>query len=85
MIPQVAVINLHSGRRERRLWVPLLPLWLVLAPFVLLALPLFVIGCLVSGVRPLGALSGIWQVLCALRGARVDVTRGTTATSIDIR
>lgn len=85
MIPQVAIVNVHSGHRRHRLWIPLSVLWLVLAPFVLLLLPLFLIGCLVSRVRPLRALSGIWQVLSAAKGAEIDVTHGTTAASIRIR
>ena len=85
MIPQLAVINVHSGHRRHRFWVPLLPLWLVLLPLVVLLLPFYVVGCLVAGVRPVRTLSGIWQLLAAAKGAQVDVTRGTTATSIRIR
>ena len=85
MIPQVAVITVHSGRHRRRLWVPLLPLWLVLLPFAVLVVPFFLVGCLVARVRPVRALSGIWQVLVAVKGAQVDVTRGATSTSIGVR
>ena len=85
MMPQVVTVQVHSGPSRRlRLWVPLLPVWLLLSPFVLLVLPVFLIACRASGGRPFAALAGLWRLLCSLTGASVDLERGRRRLAIRI-
>lgn len=56
-----------------RLWLPLTPLFLLLAPFALLASPLLYVVHRRFGVSPLAAALAIGAVLLALGGTDVDV------------
>lgn len=80
MIPLGAVIAFRPGGRSsnRRLWipVPLFLVWLLALPILVLALPVFFVACPASRVDrfwAFRALSGLWQLLCALRRTRVSV------------
>ena len=77
MIPLAAVVTVRHSRSssDRRLWipVPLFLVWLLALPFLVLALPIFIIACLASRVNPFRALWILWQLLCALRTTRVSV------------
>ena len=88
MIPLAAVIAVRPGGRssDRRLWipVPLLLVWLVALPFLVVALPIFFIACLASRVNPFRALWIIWQLLCALSTTRVSVESRATSILVHI-
>ncbi len=74
MIPVLAIVGLRrAGGRSFRLWVPLALVWLLLLPFAVVLLPVFVVACLATAVNPLRALWIGWQVLGALGGTRVEV------------
>jgi len=77
VIPLAAVVAVRAGWRSsnRRFWipVPLFLVWLLALPFVVLALPIFVIACPASRVDPFRALQVLWQLLCALRKTHVSV------------
>jgi hypothetical protein len=82
MMPQLVTVRYRRpDGRWRRLWVPVVPVLLVLSPFLLLA----VLGGLIVGrvygygVSPLGALRGLGRVLWALSGARFEIDDGQTA------
>ena len=82
MMPQLVTVRYRRpDGRWRRLWVPVVPVLLVLSPFLLLA----VLGGLIVGrvygygVSPLGALGGLGRVLWALSGARFEIDDGQTA------
>jgi hypothetical protein len=86
MIPYVVRLRYRRpGGRWLRLYVPVLPLLLVLSPLVLLAVLAGLGACLAVGVSPAGALRGAWQLLRALPGTRIEVAEGRTAVLVSIR
>ena len=84
MIPLAAVVAVRSS--DRRLWipVPLVLVWLLALPFLVLALPIFFIACLASRVNPFRALWILWQLLCALSTTRVSVESRATSILVHI-
>jgi hypothetical protein len=82
MIPVLASVRLRRAEgRCLRFWVPLVLVWLLLLPFVVLLLPVLVVACLATAVNPLRALWIGWQILTALGGTRVEIgDRGSSVT-----
>ena len=76
MIPLMAYIRVTSARSRRSFGFPLLLLWLVLLPLLILALPLILVGCLAVRVNPLHVLSGIWLMLAGLKGTELEFGAG---------
>ena len=86
MIPQLVTVRYRStGGRGLRLYVPVLPVVLVLSPLLLLAVLAGLVACRVAGVSPVGALRGTGQLLWALPGTRIDLDDGQTALLISVR
>ncbi|MEU1687044.1 hypothetical protein [Micromonospora sp. NPDC005707] len=86
MIPQL--VTVHHRRpdgRWRRLYVPVLPVLLVLSPLLLLAVLGGLVACLATRVSPVGALRGTGQLLWALPGTRIEVEQGRTAVLVSVR
>ena len=86
MIPQLVTVRYRppSGR-GLRLYVPVVPVALLLSPLLLLAV---IAGLFVGrafGVSPVGALRGAWHLLWALPGTRIDMEDGQTALLISVR
>ena len=71
--------------RWLRLYVPVLPVLLVLSPLLLLAVLAGLVACLVFRVSPVGALRGVGQLLCALPGTRFEIEDGRTAVLVSVR
>jgi hypothetical protein len=86
MIPQLVTVG-HRGPDGRwlRLYVPVLPVALVLSPLLLLAVLAGLVACLATRVSPVGALRGIGQLLWALPGTRIEIEQGRTAVLVRIR
>ncbi|MGY0060941.1 hypothetical protein ACWY4P_31100 [Streptomyces sp. LZ34] len=86
MIPQlVTVRHRRPDGRWRRLYVPVLPVVLVLSPLLLLAVLGGVVACLVTQVSAVGALRGIGRLLWALPGTRFEIEQGRTAVLVSVR
>ena len=86
MIPQlVTVRHRRPDGRWLRLYLPVLPVLLVLSPLLLLAVLAGLVACLVTGVNPVGALRGTGQLLRALPGTRIEIEEGRTAVLISVR
>lgn len=86
MIPQL--VTYRQRRRDGRwlrLYVPVLPVLLVLSPLLLLAVLAGLVACLVFRVSPVGALRGIGQLLWALPGTQFEVEQGRTAVLVSVR
>ncbi|MEV0404976.1 hypothetical protein [Actinoallomurus sp. NPDC050550] len=83
MIPQLVTVR-HRRRNGRwlRLYVPVVPVVLVLSPLLLLA---GLVACLVFRVSPVGALRGIGRLLWALPGTRFEFEQGRTAVLVSVR
>jgi hypothetical protein len=85
MIPQLLTVRVRRPqRRAVRIWIPVLPVALVLSPLLVLAALGAVVACLMYGVSVLGAFGTAWRLCCALPGTRVDVREGRTAVLVSI-
>jgi hypothetical protein len=86
MIPQLITVRIRRARGRRlRLWIPLVPLALLLSPLLLLAVLAAVVACLVGRINPVRALHAVARLLCALPGTRVEFEQGPTAVALIIR
>ncbi|HEY2673031.1 MAG TPA: hypothetical protein VGJ07_22065 [Rugosimonospora sp.] len=86
MIPNlVTVRHRRPDGRWLRLYVPVLPVLLVLSPLLLLAVLAGLVACRVFRVSPVGALRGTGQLLCALPGSRFEIEDGQTAVLVSVR
>jgi hypothetical protein len=85
-MPQLLTVRVErpEGRRIR-IWVPVLPVVLVLSPFLILAALVAAVACLVYRVKMMRAFGTGWRLFCALPGTRVDVHEGRTAVLVSIR
>jgi hypothetical protein len=86
MIPHLVTVG-HRRRNGRwlRLYVPVVPVLLVLSPLLLLAVLAGLVACLASRVSPVGALRGTGQLLWALPGTRIEIEQGRTAVLVRVR
>ncbi|SNT64672.1 hypothetical protein SAMN05421812_117184 [Asanoa hainanensis] len=85
-MPQLVTVRVERpAGRPVRLWVPVLPIALVLLPVLVLAAGLALVAAVVYRVNVLTALAGGWRVFSALRGTQIDVAHGRTAVLVAIR
>lgn len=86
MIPQLVTYrHRRPDGRWLRLYVPVLPVLLVLSPLLLLVVLAGLVACLVFRVSPVGAVRGIGHLLCVLPGARFEMEDGRTAVQVSVR
>lgn len=86
MIPNLVTVGYRRpGGRWLRLYVPVLPVVLVLSPLLLLGVLAGLVACLATGVSPAGALRSAGQLLWALRGTRIEIREGQMALLISVR
>lgn len=86
MIPQLVTVRYRRpGGGHRRLWIPVLPVALVLSPLLLLAALGGVIACLIYEIRPWAALRGVGRLLWTLPGTRFEMEQGRTAVLVTVR
>ncbi|WP_211369962.1 hypothetical protein [Nonomuraea turkmeniaca] len=85
-MPQLLTVRVkRPGRRPIRVWVPVLPMVLVLSPVVVLVVVGAAVACLVFSVSVVRALGTGWRIVSALPGTRVDVEYSRTAVLVAIR
>jgi hypothetical protein len=86
MMPQLLTVRVkRRDRRPIRIWLPVLPVVLVFAPLVVLAVLGVVVACLVFRVSVALALHTGWRIISALPGTRLDFEDGRTAVLVTIR
>ncbi|QFG22765.1 hypothetical protein [Actinomadura sp. WMMB 499] len=86
MIPHLVTVRVRRrGRRGVRLFVPVVPVLLVLSPLLALAVAAGLVACLVTGVRPAGALGAAGGLLRALPGTRIEIEQDGTAVLVAVR
>jgi hypothetical protein len=86
MMPQLLTVRVKRAEgRIIRIWVPLLPVALMLSPFLILAALGAAVACWVYRVRVTQAFGAGWRLFCALPGTRFDVQEGRTAVLVSIR
>ncbi|WP_020522031.1 hypothetical protein [Catelliglobosispora koreensis] len=85
MMPQLLSVNVkRPASRPIRIWVPVLPVLLVLSPVLLLAAVAATVACVVHQISVLRALGTGWRIMSALPGTRLDLKRGHTAVLVNI-
>ena len=85
MIPFVAVVSLRDQQsRTFRLWVPLLLVWLLLLPLALLLSPFVFLACLFCRVNPFRGVAVVWQILNALTDTKLEVEHRSAGMSFHI-
>jgi hypothetical protein len=86
MMPNlVAVRHRRRSGRWLRLYVPVLPVVLVLSPLLLLAVRAGLVACVATRVSPVGALRATGQLLWALPGTRIEIKQGGTTVLLSVR
>jgi hypothetical protein len=86
MMPQLLTVRVKRAEgRIIRIWVPLLPVALMLSPFLILAALGAAVACRVYRVRVTQAFGAGWRLFCALPGTRFDVREGRAAVLVSIR
>jgi hypothetical protein len=86
MMPQLLTVRIRQPEgRPVRIWIPVLPMLLVLCPLVVLAVLGAAVACLVFRVDLARGLGAGWRLVSALPGTRVDVNQGDTAVLVAIR
>jgi hypothetical protein len=74
MIPMIAIIHVRThGNFRMRLWLPLILVWVLLAPVVILVMPLAIVAAVVWTINPFPLIAGLWRLISATRGVRVHV------------
>ena len=85
-MPQLVTVQVNRpDRRPVRVWVPVLPVALVLFPVVVLVVLAATVACVVFRIGVVRALGAAWRVISALPGARFDIEQGRTAVLVAIR
>ncbi|MFE9692838.1 hypothetical protein [Micromonospora sp. NPDC005806] len=85
-MPQLLTVRVkRPNGRPIRIWVPVLPVLLVLSPVVVLAVVVAAVACLVYRISLLRALGTGWRIMSGLPGTRLDVEHGRTAVLVNIR
>ncbi|MFB7585904.1 hypothetical protein [Streptomyces sp. NPDC056169] len=85
MVPQLVTVGYRrSDGRRRRLYVPVLPVLLLLSPLLLLAVLAGLVACLAARISPVGALRGTARLLWALPGTRFELEQGRTAVLVSV-
>lgn len=86
MMPQLLTVRVKPGNgRPIRIWVPVLPVLLVLSPVLVLAAVVAAAACLVYRISVPRAFGTGWRMMSALPGTRCDVEHGRTAVLVTIR
>jgi hypothetical protein len=86
MMPQVLRLQVRQpDHRTVRLWIPVLPVLIVISPLLLLTTFAAAITCVVLRMPPIRTLVAAAQLLCALKGTRVEVNQPDVLVLLDIR
>ena len=74
MMPMFLTVSVRAeGRRPTRIWLPLVLLWVLLAPLLVLAVPAVMVLGALCRVNPFAAVGRLFGVLFALAGTHVEV------------
>ncbi|MEV4494458.1 hypothetical protein AB0J84_01945 [Micromonospora arborensis] len=85
-MPQLVTVKVNRpDHRPIRVWVPVLPVVLVLFPVVVLVVLAAIVACVVFRIGVARALGSAWRVISALPGAHFDIEQGRTAVLVAIR
>ncbi|MBM7786111.1 hypothetical protein [Tenggerimyces flavus] len=78
-MPQLVTVRVNQpDHRPIRIWVPVLPIVLLLSPFLILALLAAAVAGQLYRVDVPQVLDAGWRIVCALPGTQIDVHEGRT-------
>jgi hypothetical protein len=83
MMPQIVRVRIR-GTSRFGLWIPLLPVAIILSPLLVLGSLVLIVACLVTRINPLKAMYRSWRVFTALRGFHVEVRNRQQLVLVDI-
>ncbi|CAO5149212.1 DUF58 domain-containing protein [Frankia sp. AiPs1] len=85
-MPQLVTARIRrSSGHPLRIWVPVLPVVVVLSPLLLLAVPVAVVACRRYRISAVRAFGTALRIICALPGTRFDLEQGHTAVLVTVR
>ncbi|MEJ1970330.1 MAG: hypothetical protein WDN03_17135 [Rhizomicrobium sp.] len=86
MPPLFMIVHILPTRARRglRLWVPVFLIWILLAPFLLVLLPVFFVICAAIDLHPFETLAAFFAVLGSLNGTHVEVESPDAAVFIHV-
>ena len=85
MIPVAGAVRVGDCRVHGfRLSIPFFLLWIVLAPLLVLPVPVIFIACICMRVDPFRAIGALFQILGALRGTHVEVVNESVSVLVNI-
>jgi hypothetical protein len=85
-MPQVVTVRARRRRGRRiRLWIPVVPVFLVLSPLVPLVLVGLAVACVANQINPVRAFTAGGRLLWSLSGTRIEIEQGRSAVLINIR
>jgi hypothetical protein len=86
MIPQLVTIRYQARlhKKHHRYWIPLLPFYLLLTPFLPLILIGLVIACARYRINPIRVIVTLTQTLAGLGGITVDIHQGTATVQVKL-
>lgn len=85
MIPFVAVVSLRNQEsRTFRLWIPLFLVWILLLPLAVVLSPFIFLACLICRVNPFRGVAVLWQILNALADTELEVEHRSAGMSFHI-
>ncbi|WP_163513582.1 hypothetical protein [Fodinicola acaciae] len=86
MMPQLVTVRVKRRTgRPIRIWVPVVPVVLVFAPIVVLAVLVAAVACVIYRVSVLRALGTGWRFVSALPGTQFAMEQDGTAVVTTIR
>ena len=86
MMPQLVTVKVQRRTGHPiRIWVPVLPVLLILSPLIVVAAGVAAAACLVYRISLTRAFGTGWQILSALPGTRVGLEQGRLALLVSIR
>jgi hypothetical protein len=85
-MPQLITVRIRRPQgRAIRIWVPVIPVLLLLSPLLILGALVVSVACLAYRVNLWHAITTGWRVLWAMPGTRVDIEQGNSAVLVHIR
>jgi len=83
-MPQLVTVKVIGRRKRFRIWIPLLPVLIVLSPVMILAGLVLAVVCLAARINPFAALARTGRLYTALRGLHIEIHEGRSRFLISV-
>jgi len=84
MMPQVVTVKVTDDEKRFRIWVPLIPVLIVLSPILVLAALVLAVACLVLRINPFAAFARTYRLYAALRGLHIEINEGRSTVLVTV-